>query len=144
MKKVLLVTLFSLSSTAFAWNPVTDVRENWVWTLGKTAEVGTAVKITGAGDLKPGETALSMLAGVADYQFLTFSYGGTRINKSNENFTDTAKIGIRLTKFFDWFKNGPTEEMAWMRNLNVGPSFSMPLLSEPHAGTLFLDINYRF
>lgn len=129
-------------TNAFAFNPVTDIRDNLIWEFGKTAEVGTAVKLAGAGDLKSGETATSMLAGIADYRFLSLAYGGTRVNKADQNFTDTAKIGLRLTSFFDLFKNPPTPEMAWLRNLNVGPSYTMSLFNSPHAGTLFLDINY--
>jgi hypothetical protein len=147
MKKLLLllaVLLLWPNRPVFAWNPLTDVRDNLIWTFGKTAEVGEAVKLCGAGDLKPGETATSMLAGIADYRFLSFSYGGTRVNKADTNFTDTAKIGLRLTSFFDLFKNPPTAEMAWMRNLNIGPSYAMSLFNSPHAGTLFLDINFTF
>lgn len=136
--------LVSLCPKAHAFNPLTDLRENVVWTFGKTAEVGEAVKLCGAGDLKAGETATSMLAGIADYRFLSLSYGGTRTNRNDTNFTDTAKIGLRLNSFFGWFKNPPTPEMAFLQNINVGPSFAMSLFSSPHAGTLFLDVNYTF
>jgi hypothetical protein len=129
---------------AFAWNPVTDVRENVKWTFGKAAEIGTAVKLAGPGELKAGQTATSVLAGVADYRWFSFSIGGTRVNQNDANFTDTAKIGLRLNSFFDWFTNPVTPEMAFLKNLNVGPSYAMSMFSEPHVGTLFLDINYRF
>ena len=146
MNYLLLVTSLIVASTGtlFAWNPITDIRENIEWTIGKEAQVGTAIKIGGAGDLDSGETTTSLLAGIANYRFMTFSYGGTRINKANSNFTDTAKLGLRLTKFFDWFKNPPTPEMELLRNVNIGPSYSIPLLSSPRNGALFLDLNYTF
>lgn len=130
--------------SAFAWNPLTDIRENTIWTFGKTAEVGEAVKLFGAGNLEPGDTATSMLAGIADYRFLSLSYGGTRINQNDASFTDTAKLGFRLTSFFDLFKNSPTPAMEWMRDLNVGPSVAVPLISRSHPVAVFLDVNYVF
>lgn len=142
MKKIIALTL--LSGTAFAFNPVTDVRDNLKWTLGKTAEAGTAIKLAGAGDLDNGDTTTSVLAGVFDYRWFTFSYGGTKINRANQDFTDTAKIGLRLTSFFDFFKNPPTPEMGFLRNVNIGPSFASPIFSSNRAGTLFLDFNYQF
>lgn len=143
MLKRIIVVMF-VSSACWAWNPVTDLRENVVWTFGKTAEMGTAMKIAGAGDLKSTELANSALMGIADYRFLTLSYGGTIIDRDGTQFTDTAKIGFRLNKFFDWFKNPITPEMEFLRNINIGPSFAMPLFTEPHAGALFVDFNYRF
>lgn len=144
MKKLLFALCLSLSARVYAWNPITDVRDNVVWTFGKTAEVGEAVKIAGGGDLANGETTTSVLAGIADYRWFCLSYGGTRVNHTDQNFTDTAKVGIRLNAFFNWFKNPTTPEMEFLKNLNVGPSYSMSLFSSPHVGTLFLDINYRF
>jgi hypothetical protein len=151
MKKLLRVLTISLISTiwwplrpAAAFNPITDFKENVQWTFGKAAEVGTAVKLAGAGDMKPGDTSTSILAGIADYRWFSFAVGGTRVNQSDANFTDTAKLGLKLTSFFDWFKNPPTPEMAFLRNLNVGPSYAISMFSSPHAGTLFLDVNYRF
>ena len=140
-----LALLLALLPTAgFAWNPVNDVRDNLTWTFGKKAEVGVAVKVAGAGDLKKGETATSMLAGVFDYRFLCFSYGGTRVNRNAQNFTDTIKVGFKVTNFFGWFKNPPTPEMGFLQNLNIGPSFSMPVFTAPRAGTVFVDGNYSF
>lgn len=146
MKKlmVLLSLLFFSGSAAYCWNPITDIRENVIWTFGQQAEVGTAVKLAGNGDLEVGETATSVLAGIADYRFLSIAYGGTRVNRSDANFTDTGKIGLRMTSFFDLFKHPPTPEMAWMRNLNIGPSYAISLFNSPHAGTLFLDVNFVF
>lgn len=146
MKKLIRILwiLGLLPVAAAAWNPITDVRDNVQWTFGKTAEVGTAIKLAGGTDMEVGTTATSMLAGIFDYRWISFSYGGTRVNKNAENFTDTAKVGLQLTKFFDWFKNPTTPEMAFMRNLNIGPSFSMPIWDTPRVGTVFLDVNYRF
>lgn len=148
MKKlILLVAVFLMwpNRPVFAWNPVTDLRENVIWTFGKAADIGTAVKLTGSDtQMKDGETATSMLAGIADYRFLTLSYGGTQTNKAGTTMTDTMKVGLRLTSFFDLFTHPTTPEMAWMKNINVGPSLSLPLFSTPRVGILLLDANYRF
>lgn len=129
---------------AFAWNPVTDVRDNLKWTFGQKAEAGIAVKIGGAGDLERGDTATSMLAGIADYRFLAFSYGGIRVNTNDAKVTDSFKVGYKITSFFDLFKNPPTPEMAWMRNVNFGPVMSMPVIARKHPITWFLEANYSF
>lgn len=145
-KLLLVLAVCSLwpNRPVFAWNPLTDVRDNLQWTFGKKVEAGLAVKLAGAGDLERGDTATSALAGIFDYRFLAFSYGGIRVNKNDANVTDTAKLGYKVTSFFDWFKNPPTPEMAWMRNLNIGPALSMPIIARKHPVTLFLDINYQF
>jgi hypothetical protein len=140
----LMFGLFTIPQNAHAWNPITDIRDNVVWTFGKTAEVGEAVKLGGAGTIKNGETTTSMMAGIADYRFLTFSYGGTIVNREDSNFTDSAKIGFKVISFLGWFKNAPTDEMSLLKNVNIGPAFSMPLFRSPHAGTIFLDVNYTF
>jgi hypothetical protein len=132
------------SAPSFAWNPLEDLRTETIWTFGKKAEVGEAFKLAGSGDLKTGETTTSVLAGIADYRFLSLSYGGTRINQSNKDFTDTLKVGFRLNSFLDWFQNPLTPEMAFLRNVNIGPSFAMSVFGSPRVGTLFLDINYSF
>ena len=138
------MAVLAAMQAAFAWNPLTDLRDNVVWQFGKQAEAGLAVKLAGAGDLEPGDTATSVLAGIADYRFLTLSYGGIKVNKNDTKITDTAKIGFRITSFFDLFKNPPTAEMAFLRNLNVGPALSMPIISRTHPVTLFFDVNYAF
>ena len=132
MKKLIAAAAFLTlwgATNAFAWNPITDVRDNLQWTFGQKAEVGEAVKLAGAGDLDRGDTATSFLAGIADYRFLTFSYGGIRVNRNDAIVTDTFKTGFRLTSFFDLFKNQPTPEMTFMRNLNIGPALSMPVIA---------------
>ena len=129
---------------AFAWNPITDVRDNLIWTFGQKAEAGIAVKLAGAGDLEPGDTATSALAGIADYRFLSFSYGGIVVNKNDAKPTDTFKIGFRLTSFFDLFKNPPTPQMTFLRDVNIGPALSCPVISRTHPVTLFLEANYAF
>lgn len=146
-KCVVLISIFLALgplTPAFAWNPITDVRDNLQWTFGKKAELGIAVKLAGAGDLDKGDTATSALAGIADYRFLAFSYGGIVVNKGSGEKTDTFKIGLRATSFFDWFKNAPTPEMAFMRNLNLGPALSMPVIARSHPVALFFDVNYQF
>ena len=147
MKSVLaLLAVFSvfLASPGYCWNPVTDLRDNLVWTFGKSAEAGVAVKLAGAGNLENGDTATSALAGIADYRFLTFSYGGIMTNTNDSKTTDTFKVGLRVTKFFDLFTNKPTAEMEWMRNINIGPALSSPVFARSHPVTLFFDINYSF
>lgn len=133
-----------LPVAAAAWNPVTDVRDNWQWTFGKTAEAGLAVKLAGAGDLDRGDTATNALAGIASYRFFVFSYGGIMVNKNDSKPTDTFKIGLSLQEFFGWFKNPPTPEMAILKNVNVGPAIAMPVISRSHPVTLFLQANYQF
>lgn len=129
---------------AYAWNPLIDLRDNLQWTFGKKAETGIAVKIGGAGDLEKGDTATSALAGIFDYHFLSAAYGGIKVNKNDAKVTDSFKIGLQLTSFFDLFKNPPTAEMAFMRNINVGPVMSMPVISRSHPVTWFLEGNYAF
>jgi hypothetical protein len=131
---------------AAAWNPFIDVRDNLVWTFGKTGSLGEAIKVTGSDSVgKDGSTYTSFLAGVADYRFLTFKYGLTYLNKQdNSKGTDTAKVGLKLTSFFAFFKNPPTPEMAFLQNIDVGPSFAMSLLNSPHVGTVLVDANYVF
>jgi len=138
------IMVMGLLQSAHAWNPITDVRDNLQWTFGKKAEAGLAVKLAGAGNLESGDTATSALAGIADYRFLTFSYGGIKVNNNDAKVTDTFKVGFRITSFFDLFKNPPTQEMAFMRNLNVGPAISSPIISRSHPVTLFFDVNYQF
>lgn len=147
MKRLLLVfgLLMLGPKWAMAWNPITDITEQTIWRFGKSAEIGTAVKLTGSdGEMKDGETATSMLADIADYRFLSLSFGGTQVNKAGTTMTDTLKIGFRLTSFFDLFKNPTTPEMAFMKNINLGPSFAMSLFNSPHVGTLLFDLNYRW
>ena len=139
-----LLAVSLLSGSALAFNPLTDIQEKTVWTFGKTAEVGTAVKLGGGGNLDRGATTSSFLAGIAEYRFLALSYGGTRVNSNDATLTDTAKLGIRLGPILGWFKNAPTPEMSILKNLNIGPSFAMSLLSSPHQGTWFFDLNYQF
>lgn len=147
MKRMLVIAGFLMMlplRPAAAFNLIDDVREKLVWTVGQNAQIGTAVKLAGSGDLEVGETATSFLAGIAEYRFLVFSYGGTRVNRRDADFTDTAKVGFRLNTFFGLFKNPPTSEMAFLQNVNIGPSFAFNMISSPHTGTLFLDLNYEF
>ena len=146
MKRLISVSALILSIPwhCWAWNPITDIRDNLQWKFGQAAEAGIAVKLTGAGDLEPGDTATSALFSIADYRFLTFSYGGIRTNKEDAKTTDTFKVGLRVTKFFDFFANKPTLEMEWMRNLNVGPAISSPIIARSHPVTLFIEANYLF
>lgn len=149
MKKLSTIGLCAVillaAKVSFAWNPITDVRDNLVWTFGKAGSMGEAIKVGGSDGVgKDGSTYTSLLAGVADYRFLTFKYGVTYINQDTTKPTDTAKIGLKLTSFFAYFKNPITPEMAWLQNVDVGPSFAMSLLNNPHVGTVLIDANYVF
>lgn len=140
----LFVALMLLCPSLYAFNPITDVRDNWKWTFGEQAEAGTAIKLWGGSDIDAGRTASSFLAGIADYRFLKFSYGAIRDNISGANLGDTFKVGVKLSGFFDWFKNPPTESMSFLKNFNIGPAYSIPVFTAPHAGILFIDFNYVF
>jgi hypothetical protein len=149
MKKLIKLGLISLmafgwetgcSQMAQAWNPWTDLTQNVVWKLGQSAQAGEGYNFT----TKTWDT--SALAEVAEYRFLSFSYGGTQINGDSSAATDTFKVGVLSNFFFGLFKNQPTPEMAWLENLNIGPSYAIPVFSgnTGHKGTFLLDVNYRF
>lgn len=120
---------------AFALNLLTDIEENTQWTLGQQASGGTAI------NLKTGSLSASALAGIAGYRMLSFWYGGTMVNPSDGSMTDTAKIGLNLGYLLKNFTNQPP---ALIKNLVIGPSFAMGLISAPRVGTFLFDCNYRF
>lgn len=125
---------------AHAFNPITDIQQNVKWTLGQTAQAGEGYNFS----TKTWDA--SALAEIAEYRFLSFSYGGTQIEANSATATDTFKVGVLSSFFFAWFKNPPPSSMLWMENLNVGPSFAIPLFSGStgHKGTFLVDINYKF
>jgi hypothetical protein len=120
---------------AFAFNLWHDIQEKTEWTLGDVAAAGTAI------NLRNGDLAYSALAEIGRYRFLSGWYGGTKVNKTDENLTDSAKIGFNLNYIFKGFVNKPPK---FIDNLVVGPSYAISLLSSPRQGTPFFDINYSF
>lgn len=125
---------------AFAFNLITDVRDNTFWKLGQVAQAGEGYNFTAK------EWDASALAEVAEYRFLSFSYGGTQVDANSSKATDTFKVGLLSNFFFALFKNPVTPQMSWLQNLNVGPSYAIPVFSGStgHKGTLLADINYKF
>ena len=125
---------------AQAFNLLTDIQNNVAWKFGSAAQVGEGYNFT----QKAWDT--SALAEIAEYRFLSFSYGATYLNQNSASGTDTFKIGLLSNFFFAWFHNQPPSSMLWMENLNVGPSFAIPVFSQNtgHKGTLLLDLNYKF
>lgn len=125
---------------AFAFNPITDFRDNVVWTFGQSAQAGEGF------DFAAGKWDSSALAEIAQYRFLSLSYGATWLNSGSNQATDTIKIGFLSSFFFKLFTHQPTPQMLWMQNLNVGPSYAVPVFSGStgHKGVFLLDINYRF
>lgn len=138
MKKVF--ALMFLCGIVQAYNPITDVRDNLTWKFGSAAQSGEGYNFS----QKAWDT--SALAEVAEYRFLSFSYGLTYLDKNTSTATDTFKVGFLSNFFFNWFKNQPPPSMLWMENLNIGPSYAIPVFSSNtgHKGTLLLDCNYRF
>lgn len=137
MNKIVLLML--LAFPAYAYNPITDIEQNTTFPIGQAASAGTAV------NLRTGETSTSMLAEIAVYRnMLALSYGGTRVNKADANFTDTAKVGLNLSWVFSKFTNQLPAQAQFLKNLNVGPSFAINLIGGPRKGVPFMDINYVF
>lgn len=127
-------------SRAEAFNLVTDVRDNLTWTFGQAAQAGEGYNFSAK------QWDASALAEIAEYRFLAFSYGGTQIDPNSSKATDTFKVGLLSNFFFDLFKNPTTPQMAWMKNVNIGPSYAIPVFSGAtgHKGTFLVDINYKF
>jgi hypothetical protein len=140
-----LIGVFALLSIigarwACAFNVVTDVQQNVKWTFGQTAQAGEGYNFS----TKTWDA--SALAEIAEYRFLSFSYGGTQVQAGSSQATDTFKLGLLSNFFFNWFTNKPPSTMAWMENLNIGPSFAIPVFTGTtgHKGTFLLNMNYRF
>jgi hypothetical protein len=139
MKKIPVFLALFLCSSCLAYNPITDIEQNTTFPIGQAASAGTAV------NLRNGQTSTPMLAEIAVYRnMLALSYGGTRVNQSDANFTDTAKIGLNLSWVFSKFSNQLPAQAQFLKNLNVGPSFAINLISGPRKGTPFMDLNYVF
>lgn len=132
MKKLPVFLALFLTSSVWAYNPITDIEQNTTFPIGQAASAGTAV------NLKNGSLAASALAELVNYRMFSGWYGGTFINST---MTDTAKVGLNLGYFLAGFANKPP---AILMNLVVGPSIATSLISTPRVVNYFLDCNYRF
>ena len=133
-----LFTAFMLSvlcNPAQAFNLIKDIEQQTTFPIGQAASAGTAI------NLKTGALAASFLGEISNYRMFSLWYGGTYANANDNSLTDTAKIGINLGYFLTGFVNQPP---LILRNLVVGPSFAMSLISTPRVGTPFFDVNLRF
>jgi hypothetical protein len=107
--------------------------------VGQAASAGTSI------NLRNGQTSTSMLGEIADYDgMIALWWGGTRVNQTDANFTDTFKMGLNLSWVFSHFTNPLPPSGQWLKNINLGPSFAMNLTGSPHVGTPFFDVNYVF
>ena len=140
MYSVLAAILIGGAHPAHAFNPLTDIQQNLQWKFGSVAQAGEGYNFTS----KQWDT--SALAEIAEYRFISFSYGGTQLDQNSNAATDTFKVGFLSNFFFQLFKNQPPPSMMWMENLNVGPSFAIPVFSQStnHKGTFLMDINFKF
>lgn len=148
MKKVLVILAAALlwpNRPVFAFNLWDDIKTNTNWTLGKSASAGTAIALRKADayGLNAGDVIPSVLASIVEYRPLSFWWGGNEIpgEDGHQKLIDTAKVGINLAYLFRGFANQPPE---LIKNLVIGPSISMPLLTKPHVAVPFIDINYQF
>ena len=133
------LAVFLMCGTSHAYNLITDIENNMTFPVGQVAQAGTAI------NLRNGQTSTSMLAQVAVYRnMLALSYGGTRVNQSDAQFTDTAKVGLNLSWVFSKFTNPLPAQAQFLKNINVGPSYAINLISSPRVGTPFMDISYVF
>jgi hypothetical protein len=145
-KLLALIGVFALYPLrpAAAWNPIRDVQEKLVWTLGEQASLGTAYKIAGGGNLENGKRGDSAMFGIFDYRFLKASYGAISDPANGSKIGDGLKAGLKLNYFLGWFKSPQTPVMAFLNNINVGPTYTVPLLSSPRSGILWVEANYSF
>lgn len=141
-----LALLVSCLPKAHAFNPVTDVQDNLRWTLGEQASLGTAYKIGGSGDVKVGERGDSVMFGIFDYRFLKESYGVIK-DANGSNVGDGLKTGLMLNYFLGWFKSPQTPAMQVLNNVNIGPTFTIPVLTDSQPlkhPSVWLEANYQF
>ncbi len=124
-----------VGSPAQAFNLITDIEQQTTFPIGQAASAGTAV------NLKNGNLSASALAELSNYRMFSAWYGGTMLNPSDGKMTDTAKIGLNVGYFLTGFVNQPP---LILRNLVVGPSVAMSLISTPRVATYLFDFNFRF
>lgn len=129
------IMISTLSLSVQAFNLWTDIQRETTFPIGQAASAGTAV------NLKTGSLSASALAELTNYRMLSGWYGGTMLNPSDGKMTDTAKIGLNVGYFLTGFVNQPP---LILRNLVVGPSIAMSLISTPRVATYLFDFNFRF
>lgn len=135
LKVLLIAALLAGPRWAFAFNLWTDIQQQTTFPIGQAASAGTAV------NLKTGNLSASALAELSNYRMFSLWYGGTMIDPANGQLTDTAKVGINVGYFLTGFVNEPP---LILRNLVVGPSIAMSLISTPRVVTYLFDANYKF
>jgi hypothetical protein len=149
MKKLLLLAGLLLIGPrwAMAFNPVTDVQDKLIWTLGEQASIGTAYKLAGGGPIGNGQRGDSIMFGIFDYRFLKESYGAISDPQNGQKVGDGLKTGLQLNYFLGWFKSPQTDAMKLLNNINIGPVYTVPLLTGPapfKGGAFWLECNYQF
>lgn len=149
MKKLIRVLWLMglLPVAAAAWNPITDVQQNLVWTLGEEAALGTAYKIAGSGPIAIGKRGDSAMLGIFDYRFIKLSYGAISDPDNGSKIGDGLKTGLMLNYFLGWFKSPQTPAMQMLQNINIGPALSFPLLTESRPlkyPSIWVECNYKF
>lgn len=132
---------------AFAFNPITDVQQNLKWTLGEEAALGTAYKIGGSGAVKIGQRGDSAMLGIFDYRFTKVSYGAISNPQDGSKIGDGLKVGLQLNYFLGWFQSPQTPAMQVLNNVNIGPTITIPLLTDSTPlkhPSIWMECNYRF
>lgn len=142
---VVAMVLASLAMSAHAFNLLTDIQQQTQWTLGSAVDAGTAVVLRKADAYNAvgGQYVGSALASIANYRMVSVSAGGTFFPQGDGTLkaVDTAKVGLNLSYIFSGFLNQPP---AILKNLVVGPSVAMSMVSTPHVLVPLIDINYQF
>lgn len=132
---------------AFAYNPVTDIQDNLKWTLGEQAAIGTAYKVAGSGEFKTGQRGDSAMFGIFDYRFIKMSYGAISNPQDGSRVGDGLKAGLMMNYFLGWFKSPQTDMMKVLNNVNIGPTVTVPLLTDSRPFThpsVWIEANYQF
>lgn len=132
---------------AAAFNPILDIQDKLVWTLGEEAALGTAYKIAGSGDVKIGQRGDSAMFGIFDYRFIKESYGIIKNTEDGSKLGDGLKTGLKLNYFLGWFKSPQTPAMQLLNNINIGPTITIPVLTDPQPfkhPSVWIEANYQF
>jgi hypothetical protein len=147
MKYYLLLIGLVFSSSAWGWNPITDVQDNLKWTLGEEVAIGTAYKIGGGGPILVGQRGDSAMLGIFDYRCLKMSYGAISDPQNGSKIGDGLKAGLMLNYFLGWFKSPQTPAMQLLNNINIGPTITIPLLTDSQPlqhPSIWVEANFRF
>ncbi len=144
---VALIGLIALAMPSHAFNPVTDVQDNLIWTAGSQAQLGTAYKMVGSGPVERGHRGDSLTLGIFDYRFIKEGYTVINDPSSGGRLGDGLKTGLMLNYFLGWFKSPQTPIMQALNNVNVGPVITVPMFSasKPFREVdLWLEANWQF